>query len=118
MSSTVFFLMNSLGRQYDAKNIGLYRDGGLSIFNKCSGPHCVKSLRIRSNSGPHFQASVLNTERYGVSLRIQSECGKMRTRTISNMNTFYAVLQMEKIQKHLQKVFKNNGLDVIIECNK
>ena len=25
--------------------------------------------------------------------------------------------QMEKIKKHLQKVFKNNGLDVIIECN-
>ena len=62
MSSTVFFLMNSLGRQYDAKNIGLYRDGELSIFKKCSGPHCVKSLRIRSNSGPHFQASVLNRE--------------------------------------------------------
>ena len=26
-------------------------------------------------------------------------------------------LQMEKIKKHLQKVFKNNGLDVIIEWN-
>ena len=26
-------------------------------------------------------------------------------------------LQMEKIKKHLQKVFKNNALDVIIECN-
>ena len=25
--------------------------------------------------------------------------------------------QMEKIKKHLQKIFKNNGLDVIIECN-
>ena len=24
---------------------------------------------------------------------------------------------MEKIKKHLQKVFKNNALDVIIECN-
>ena len=24
---------------------------------------------------------------------------------------------MEKIKKHPQKVFKNNGLDVIIECN-
>ena len=26
-------------------------------------------------------------------------------------------LQMEKIKKYLQKVFKNNDLDVIIECN-
>ena len=25
--------------------------------------------------------------------------------------------QMEKIKKRLQKVFKNNDLDVIIECN-
>ena len=24
---------------------------------------------------------------------------------------------MEKIKKHLQKVFKNNGFDGIIECN-
>ena len=57
------FLLNLLGRLYDMKNIGLYRDDGLSIFKNCSGP------------------------------------------------------QMEKIKKHLQKVFKNNGLDVIIECN-
>ena len=57
------FLLNLLGRQYDTKNIGLYRDDGLSIFKNCSGP------------------------------------------------------QMEKIKKRLQKVFKDNGLNVIIECN-
>ena len=32
----------------------------------------MKSVRIRSYSGPHFPAFGLNTERYGVSLRIQS----------------------------------------------
>ena len=57
------FLLNLLGRQYDAKNIGLYRDDGLSISKNCYG------------------------------------------------------LQMEKIKKRLQKVFKSNGLDVIIACN-
>ena len=31
-------------------------------------------------SGPYFPAFRLNTERYFVSLRIQSECGKIRTR--------------------------------------
>ena len=56
-------LLNLLGRQYDTKNIGLYRDDGLSIFKNCSG------------------------------------------------------LQMETIKKHLQKVFRNIGLGVIIECN-
>ena len=40
--------------------------------------HCVGSIRIRSYSGPHFPAFELNTERYGVSLRIQSEYRKLR----------------------------------------
>ena len=42
--------------------------------------HRVKGVCIRSYFGPHFPphfpAFGLNTERYGVSLRIQSECGK------------------------------------------
>ena len=52
--------------------------------------HCVKSVRIRSYSGPHFSAFELNTERYGVSLRIQSQCWKMPTRITPNTDTFYA----------------------------
>ena len=54
--------------------------------------HCVKSVRIRSYFGPYFPAFGLNTERYGVSLRIQSECGKLRTRITPNMDTFYTFL--------------------------
>ena len=42
--------------------------------------YCVKSVQIRSFSGPYFPAFGLNTERYGVSLRIQSEYGEIRTR--------------------------------------
>ena len=62
--------------------------------------HYVKSVRIRSFSGPYFPAFGLNTERYGVSLRIQSECGKIRTRKTPrkirtsktpNTDTFHAV---------------------------
>ena len=34
--------------------------------------NCVKSVRIRSYSGPHFPAFRLNN----ISLRIQSECGE------------------------------------------
>ena len=44
-------------------------------------------VRIWSYSSPHFPAFGLNTERFGVSLRIQSECGKIRTRIIPNTNT-------------------------------
>ena len=53
--------------------------------------YCVKSVRIRSYSGPHFPAFGLNTERYFVSLRIQSECGKIRTRITLNADTFRAM---------------------------
>ena len=51
----------------------------------------MKSVRIRSYSGPHFSAFGLNTERYCVSLHIQSKCGKMPTRKTPNTDLFYAV---------------------------
>ena len=54
--------------------------------------HCVKSVRIRSYSGPYFPTFGLNTQRYSASLRTQSECGKMQTRITPNQNTFHAVL--------------------------
>ena len=42
-------------------------------------------------SGPYFPAFGLNTGRYGVSLRIPSECEKTRTRRTPNTGTFHAV---------------------------
>ena len=39
---------------------------------------------------PHSENG-LNTERHGVSLSIQSKCGKMRTRITPNTDTFHAV---------------------------
>ena len=54
--------------------------------------HCVKIVLIRCFSGPHFPGFRLNKERYGVSLRIQSECGKIRTRYSPNKDTFHKVL--------------------------
>ena len=53
--------------------------------------HCVKNVRIRSYSGPHFPAFGLNTDRYRVSFRVQSKCGKMRTRITPNTDNFHAV---------------------------
>ena len=38
--------------------------------------------------GPYFPAFGLNTQRYGVSVRIQSECGKIRTRKNSVFRHF------------------------------
>ena len=55
--------------------------------------HCVKSVRIRSFSGLYFPAFALNTEKYSVCLRIQSDCGKIRIRKTPNMDTFHTVLR-------------------------
>ena len=54
--------------------------------------HCVKSVRIRSFSGPYFPAFGLSKKKYSISLRIQSECWKIRTRKTPNADTFHAVL--------------------------
>ena len=50
--------------------------------------HCVKSVQMRSFFWSYFPAFGLNTERYGVSLRIQSKCGKIRTRKNSVFRHF------------------------------
>ena len=54
--------------------------------------HCVKSAHIRSYSGPYFPAFGLNMKRHFLSLRIQSECGKIRSRITPNMDTFYFIM--------------------------
>ena len=58
--------------------------------------YCMKCVRIWNYSGPYFPAFGLNMERYCISLRIQSECGKMRTRITPNTDAFYAVIEIEK----------------------
>ena len=86
--SLAFFLLTDITLQKCGKdNIALCTYFSTHLRNL----HCVKSVCIRSYSGPHFPAIGMNTERYFVSLRIQSECGKMRTRITPNTDTFCAV---------------------------
>ena len=63
---------------------------GLFKIQKRSN-HCTKNVRIQSYSGPYFPACGLNTERFGVSLCIQSKCGKMWIRITLDTDTFHAV---------------------------
>ena len=58
------FMLHKICLSYDKKNIGLYRDDGLAVFQNVSGP------------------------------------------------------ESEKIKKHFQRIFSEQGLDIIIECNK
>ena len=60
--------------------------------------YCVKNVRIWRYSGPYFPAFGLNTERYEVSLRNQSQCGKIRTRITPNTETFHAVMGKTMVQ--------------------
>ena len=60
-----------------------------AIFTRAR--HCVKSVRIRRFSGPHFAAFGLNAGRYSVSLRIQSQYGETWTRKTPNTDIFHAV---------------------------
>ena len=50
--------------------------------------HCVEYVSILSFSGPYFPSFGLNMERYRVSLHIQSECKKIRTRNTRNTDIF------------------------------
>ena len=52
--------------------------------------NCMKSVRIQSLSGSYFSAFGLNTERYGVSVCIQSKCGNKRSRKTPSTDTSYA----------------------------
>ena len=54
--------------------------------------HCVKSVRVRIFSGPHFPAFALNTDIYSVNLCIQSKCGKMQTKQTPNTVKFYSLI--------------------------
>ena len=62
--------------------------------------HCIKCVRIGRYSGAFFPQFGLNAERCGVSLRIQSECGKVRTRKTPNMYTFQAMKKVNLPPEH------------------
>ena len=75
---------------------------GLFLF--ASAVHCLKSVRMRSYSGPHFTAFGLNTVRYFVSLHIQSKCGKMGTRITPHIDTVSAVV-LHKLETNYSDFF-------------
>ena len=65
--------------------------------------HCVKSVRILSFSGVYFPA-------FGLTLRIHSECGKIRTRKTPNMDTFHVVkiFKVGKFQENILGKYKTH----------
>ena len=64
------------------------RHGKGQQFDNKKEQHCVKSVQMRSFSGPYFPVLGLNMEIYSVNLRIQPEYGKIRTRKNSVFGHF------------------------------
>ena len=52
---------------------------------------CVNSVKYGVFHGPYFAVFGLNTEIYGVTIRIQSEYGKMWTRETLHLDTCHTV---------------------------
>ena len=86
----------------------------------------MKSVRAGRIFGPYLPPFGLNTERYGVCVRIQSECEKMRTRKTPNTETFEAVeiwnygegmqMIMEEIMEEIdEKPISFNGVQKILQ---
>ena len=78
--------------------------GNLSNFRKrhCRTLNCAKIVHIRSYSGPYFPAFGLITEILREDSEIQSESGKIRTRTTPNTDTFCAVKALFKKSHHAE----------------
>ena len=84
---------NLVMKHIDRTNQGSFTS---SIFFIWLDIHCIKIVRIRSYSSPHFPTFGLNTERYTVFLRIQSECEKMRIKITPNTDAFHAVIDIHQ----------------------
>ena len=69
--------------------------------------HYVKSVQIRSFSGPYFPVLELNTEIYSINHIIQSEYGKIRTRKTPYLNTFHAVIRTLTYKLNMVWLVKN-----------
>ena len=75
--------------------------------------YCVKIVRFRSYSGPYFPAFGLNTERYGVSPCIQSECGKIWTRNYSVFWTLFTqCLTLLLLLRAMFHTYRNPSADL------
>ena len=77
------------------EKISVFQSSSQTSYKFLGTVHYVKSVRIRNYSGLYFPAFELNTERYFVSLLIQSKCGKKRIRITPNTDTFDAVVSIK-----------------------
>ena len=60
--------------------------------------HCIKKVRIRSFSDPHFSRIFSHSDRISpYSVQMRENQGKVRTRITLNTDSFYAALLFDKV---------------------
>ena len=60
--------------------------------------HCIKKVRIRSFSDPHFSRIFSHSDRISpYSVQMRENQGKVRTRITLNKDSFYAALLFDKV---------------------
>ena len=87
-----------------------WKEGSLVIF-------CIawEVPKYGAFSGPYFPAFGLNTERYSVSLRIPSKCGKIRTRRNSVFRYFSCSESLyPQVKHHLENLVAIESLPVFV----
>ena len=67
--------------------------------------HCVKNVRIRSYSGPHFFAFGLNTERYSASLPHFPAFSRIRTEYGEILRIFTAFFRIRTKYGEILRIF-------------
>ena len=88
-------------RGFEGNRYRILARNGLTNSYRMNDPHCVKSVRILSYSGPHFSRIFP----YSDWLRkIRSNMGKIRTRITPDMDIFYAIPQrsIQNVVNHLK----------------
>ena len=91
------FLRFLVSRVTNTETKYIHRAINLTITCCYRNKHSVKTVCIRSFSGPYSPTFGLNSEIYEVFLRILSECWKIRTRKAQNTDSFYVVKTFGKI---------------------
>ena len=72
--------------------------------------YCVKSVSVWSYTGSYFPGFRLNTERYQLYLRIQSESRKIRSRITPNRDTFHLVIFKVVSKECCEKLFEKQTI--------
>ena len=102
MQTSLIEITNFKKYIYLSINVSVFR---IVVFVIRNDFHCMKSVQIRSFSGPYFPLFGLNTEIYSANLLIQSEFREIKT---LYLDTFYAMFSNIALLWNIVSFLENN----------